>query len=165
MAPRTNGGLARGMAHGSHIYHENYEFIGVKRPAPVSAFSRGQDLRPRDLDPVVYGEHTLKTTLNGSILEFTYIGGAVPSLITSRGQIFHPGSQRPTAHGKLTHGMASNGHILLGNHEAVHTNGSMLITSFYPIQVNRVGSLGLAVEPRPERRLCHQRNVACQGIH
>ena len=29
IAPRTVGGLAHGMAHGGHIRHENYEFIGV----------------------------------------------------------------------------------------------------------------------------------------
>jgi hypothetical protein len=68
----------------------------------MSTFSHGLDLCPRDLDPVVHGGHTLRTALGGNILEFTYIGGTVPSLITSHGQIFHLGSQSPTAHGKLT---------------------------------------------------------------
>ena len=78
MAPRTVGGLARGMAHDGHIRHENHEFIGVEGLAPMSAFSHGLDLRSRDLDPVAYGGHTLKTALSGSILEFTYIGGQYP---------------------------------------------------------------------------------------
>ena len=39
MAPRTNGGLAGGMAYGGHIHRENYGFIGAKgqRPRPLSA--------------------------------------------------------------------------------------------------------------------------------
>jgi hypothetical protein len=37
------------------------------------------------------------------------------------------------AHDELTQGMALTGHILLGNHEVIHTNGSVPITSFYPI--------------------------------
>ena len=77
MAPRTNGGLARGMAHGSHIRHENYEFIGIEGPAPTSIFSHSQVLHPGDLDPVAYEGHTLGTALSGCILEFTYIGGPV----------------------------------------------------------------------------------------
>jgi hypothetical protein len=69
----------------------------------------------------------------GSILEFTYIGGPVPSLVTSHGQVLHPGGQKSMAHDELTQGMALTGHILLGNHEVIHTNGSVPITSFYPI--------------------------------
>jgi hypothetical protein len=120
------------MAHSSHIRHKNYEFTDVGGLAPAFAFSCGPDLLIRDLDPMVYGEYTLRITLSGSILEFTYVEGPVPSLITSHGQIFHPGSQRPTEHGELTQGMASTSHILLGNHKVIHTNGSTLITSTYP---------------------------------
>jgi hypothetical protein len=109
--------------------------------------------------------NTLGTSLSYSILEFTYIGGPIPSLVTSHGQVFHPGSQRSMAHGVLTDGMASTGHILLGNHEIIHTNGPTPINNFYPIQANRVGSLGPAVEPRPERRLRHQPSAACLGTH
>jgi hypothetical protein len=90
------------MAHDGHIRNKNYEFIGTKGPAPMFAFSHALDLHFRDLDPVVYGGHTLGTALSGSILEFTYIGGSVPSLATSHGQIFHLGSQMPVAQGKLT---------------------------------------------------------------
>ena len=36
MAPRTVGGLASGMAHGGHICYENFEFTGIKGPAPAS---------------------------------------------------------------------------------------------------------------------------------
>ena len=85
MAPRTVGGLAHGMAHGSHICCENHEFIGVKGPAPSPAFSRGSDLHPRDLDTAVHGGHTPGTALRGYILEFTYTEGLVPSLITGCG--------------------------------------------------------------------------------
>ena len=75
MAHRTNGGLAHGMAHGGHIRHENYEFIDIGGLAPTFAISHGLDLHIRDLDPVVYGGHSLRTALRGRILEFTYIGG------------------------------------------------------------------------------------------
>ena len=92
MAPRTVGGLARGMAHSGHIRHENYEFTSVGGPAPASAFIRVLDLSSRDLDPMVFGGHTLRTALSSNTLEFTYIGGLVPSLATSHDQIFHPGS-------------------------------------------------------------------------
>jgi hypothetical protein len=121
------------MAHGSHICYENYEFISIKRPTPVSALSRSLDLRPEDPDPVAHGEHTLETTLGGCIPEFTNVGGLIPSPITSQGQDFHPGSQRPMAHGELARGMARGGHILLGNHEIARTNGSTPVTSSYPV--------------------------------
>jgi hypothetical protein len=78
MASRTVGGLAGGMAHGGHIHRENYEFTGVRGPAPPSTFSHNPDLRYRDLDPAIYGERTLRTALSGSILEYTYIGGLYP---------------------------------------------------------------------------------------
>jgi hypothetical protein len=52
------------------------------------------------------------------------------------------------AHDELTLGMASTDHILLGNHDVIHTNGSAPTTSFYPVQVDHVGSLDPMVEPR-----------------
>jgi hypothetical protein len=33
MAPRTVSGLAHRMAHGGHIRHENYKFIGAEGSA------------------------------------------------------------------------------------------------------------------------------------
>ena len=83
MAPRAVGELARRMAHDSHIRHENYEFTGVHGPAPTFTYSHGPNLRHGDLGPVACGEHNLGTALGGSILESTYIGGPVPSLITN----------------------------------------------------------------------------------
>jgi hypothetical protein len=133
MAPRTVDGLAHRMAHGSHIHHENYEFLDAEGSAPAFAFSHGRDLRPGGLDPAFHGRNTLRIALNGSIPKFTYIGGPVPSLVTSHGQIFHPGIRRPMAHGKLTQGMTSTDHILLGSHETIHTDGSTSVTRFYPI--------------------------------
>ena len=153
------------MACGGHIRHENYGFIGIEGPAPASAFGHGLDLHSRGLDPVAYGRHSLRTTLSGYISKFTYIGELVPSLIADHGQAFHPGSQRPMAQGDFTQGMASTGHIFLGNHETIHTNGSTPITSSYPVQADRVGSLGQVMEACPDRHLCHQRNATCQGIH
>ena len=64
MAPRTNGRLARGVAHDGHIHHENYEFTGVEGTTPVSVFSHILDLRSRDLDLAVYGRHALRTALS-----------------------------------------------------------------------------------------------------
>jgi hypothetical protein len=66
MAPHTAGGLAHRMAHGGHIRHKNYEFISAKGPTPTSAFGRGPNLHPRDLDPAVHGGHTLGTTLKAA---------------------------------------------------------------------------------------------------
>jgi hypothetical protein len=86
MAPCTVSGLARGMAHGSHIRHENYEFIGAEGSVPAPAFSRGPNLRSRELDPAVYDGPTFGIAHRGSILESTSIRGPVPSLITGRGQ-------------------------------------------------------------------------------
>ena len=68
----------------------------------------------------------------------------------SHDQIFHLESQMPVAHGELTQGMASTGHILLGNRKVIDANGSTPVTSFYPIHANHVGSLGSVVEPCPE---------------
>ena len=102
MASCTAGGLARGMAHGGHNHHDNYEFVNIKGLASASAFSCGLDLHPRDLDPVIHGGHTLKTALGGYIPKFTYLEGLVPSLIISCGQVSHLGNQRSTARNKLT---------------------------------------------------------------
>jgi hypothetical protein len=65
------------------------------------------------------------------------------------------------AQGELAQGMASTGHILLGNRKVIHANGSTPITSFYPIQADHVGSPGLAVEPRPRQCLPNQWSAAC----
>jgi hypothetical protein len=85
MAPHIIGGLTGGMAHGGHICHENYEFTSVGGLAPMSVFSRNLDLCYRDLDLVVYSGRTLKTTHSGSITEYTYVGGPIPTLITNHG--------------------------------------------------------------------------------
>jgi hypothetical protein len=69
------------------------------------------------------------------------------------------------AHDELTQGMALTGHILLGNHEVIHTNGSVPITSFYPIQVNRVRSLDPVAESHLEWSLHNQQSTACQDMH
>jgi hypothetical protein len=130
MAPHTVGGLAHGMAHDGHIHHKNYEFISAKGLAPMSAFSRGPDLHPRDLNPVAHGGHTLRTALGGCILEFTYLEGPAPSIITGRGHVSCPGNQRSMARNELTRGMASTGHILLGNHTVNHTKGPVPMSAF-----------------------------------
>ena len=61
--------------------------------------------------------------------------------------------------------MATAGHILFGNHDVIHINGSAPITNFYPDQVNHVGSLDLAVEPHLKQHPCNQWDVARQGEH
>jgi len=125
----------------------------TKGPAPTSTFSRGPNFHPRGLYHVAHGGHTLKTALEGCILEFTYITGPAHSLVTDHGRDFYPGNQRPMAHGELTRGKAYGGHILLGNHEITRTNGSMPITSFYPVQTRRARKLDHTVEPCPGQRL------------
>ena len=45
MAPRIVGEFVGGMARGSHICHENYEFTDVKGLVPTPVFSHGLDLR------------------------------------------------------------------------------------------------------------------------
>jgi hypothetical protein len=79
------------MAHGGHIRRENYEFIDVKGPAPASAYSHSPNLCHGDLGPMAHGGHTLETTLDGSIPEFDYVGGPVPSLVSSHGYVLRPG--------------------------------------------------------------------------
>ena len=114
MAPRTVGELTGGMAHDGHIHHKNYEFTSIKGPAPATARGYDPDLCHRDPRHVAHSEHTLGTASGGSILEFTYPEGPVPSHITGRGQVSRPGNQRSTARNELTRGMASTSHILLG---------------------------------------------------
>ena len=87
IAPRTIGLLAHGMARGDHIRHENYEFISVEGPPPTSTHGYDPNLYHRDPGHVAYSGHTLETTSGGSILEFTYLEGLVPSLIAGCGQV------------------------------------------------------------------------------
>ena len=102
LAPHIVGGLAGEMAHGVHIRRENYDFTGVRGPAPASTYSHSPNLRHGDLGPVARSEHTLRTALCGSIPEFTNIGGPVPSLVTSHGQVLHLGGRKPTTRDELT---------------------------------------------------------------
>ena len=106
------------MASTGHILLGNHEVIHTNGSAPIT---------------VVYGGHTLRTALGISIPKFTYIGGPVPSLATSHGQIFNLRSQMPVAQGEFTLGMASTSHILLGSCKVIHDNVSTPITCFYPI--------------------------------
>jgi hypothetical protein len=78
MAPRTISGLARGMALGGHICHENYEFTGVKGSVPAPTYSHDPNLHHGDLRYLARSGHTLGTAPSRSILEFTYIGGQHP---------------------------------------------------------------------------------------
>ena len=73
MAPRTASRLASGMAHGSHIHHENYGFIGSNRLAPASTINHSLDLHLGNLSSMARGGHTPKTTLGGYIPEFIYL--------------------------------------------------------------------------------------------
>jgi hypothetical protein len=84
MAPRTAGELASGMAHDGHIRRKNYEFISTKGLAPASARSYDPNLCHGDLGRVALSGHTLRTTSDGGILEFTYLEGLVPSSTTDR---------------------------------------------------------------------------------
>jgi hypothetical protein len=69
------------------------------------------------------------------------------------------------AYGGLTQGMAHGGHILLGNHEVFHTNGSTPITNFYLVQANHVGSLDQAIKLCLEQHIRHPRNMTQLGTH
>jgi hypothetical protein len=82
---------------------------------------------------MIHGRHTPGTAIGGCIPEFAYVGGLISSSITGQGQEFHPGSQRPMAHGELARGMACGGHILMGNRDITRTNGSTPITGSYPV--------------------------------
>jgi hypothetical protein len=105
------------MATTGHILLGSHMVNHTKGPAPASALGHGLDLHLRNLGPTAYGGCTLETSHGCCILEFTYVGGLGPSLITSHGQAFHPESQMVTAHGDLTQGMARDGYIPTGNHE------------------------------------------------
>jgi hypothetical protein len=89
MAPHTAGGLAGGMALGGHIRRKNYEFTSIKGPALTTAHGYDPNLCHRDPGHVAHNGHTLKTASGGSILEFTYPEGLVPTLTTGRGQASH----------------------------------------------------------------------------
>jgi hypothetical protein len=84
--------LTRGIASTSHILLGNHTVNHTKALAPMSAYSRGPNLRHRDLGPMGCGGHNLKIAPGGCILEFTYIGGLASPLTTGHGQDFHPGS-------------------------------------------------------------------------
>ena len=84
--------LARGMASTGHILLGNHVVNHTKGLTPASALGHGLDLHLWNLGPMTYGGRTLGTVYNGCVLEFTYIGGSGPSLITSHGRDFHPGS-------------------------------------------------------------------------
>ena len=120
MAPRTVDELTGGMVHDGHIRHKNYEFISIKGPAPASARGYNPNLCHGDPGHIARSGLTLGTTFDGSILEFTYPEGPVPSLIAGHSQVSHLGNQRSTARNKLTWGMASYGHIPLRNHAVDH---------------------------------------------
>ena len=85
MAPRTVGELAGGMALGGHIRRKNYEFTSIKGPAPTTARGYDPNLCHRDPGHVACSGCALRTTSGGSILEFTYPEGPVPSLTVSHG--------------------------------------------------------------------------------
>jgi hypothetical protein len=69
------GGLAGGMAH---IHCENCKFTDVKGLVPMPTYSHSPNLCHGDLGSVARDRHSLKTAPDGSILEFTYIGGQHP---------------------------------------------------------------------------------------
>ena len=77
------------MAHGGHIRHKNYEFISIKGPAPTSAHGYDPNLCHGNLGHIARSGHTLGTASSGSILEFTYLEGLVPSLTVGHGQASH----------------------------------------------------------------------------
>jgi hypothetical protein len=111
------------MALRGHINCKNYEFTSIKGPAPVTAHGYDPNLYHRDFGHVARSRHTLETISDGSILEFTYLEGPVPSLTADHGQASYSGSQRTMAHNELAQGMASTDHIILGNHAVNHTKG------------------------------------------
>jgi hypothetical protein len=90
MAPCTTGRLASGMARGGHIHHENYGFIGADGLASMPAISHSLDLHVGNMRSVAHGGHTPETAHGGCILEFIYLKGQEPLLVTGCGQVFHP---------------------------------------------------------------------------
>ena len=73
------------MAATGHILLGNHVVNHTKGLAPASAFSCDPNLRSRGLGPVIRGGHTPGTTLGGYIPKFAYVGGLIPSPITSKG--------------------------------------------------------------------------------
>jgi hypothetical protein len=132
MDPHTVGGLTGRTAHSGHIRHENYEFTAIGGPRPHSPSAASQTIAPR-----IWTVWSTVDTLSELPLvvasQSPYIGRPMPSLITNHGQVFRPGSQKTMAHDEPAQGMASAGHILLGNHEVIRTNGSAPINNFYPV--------------------------------
>jgi hypothetical protein len=57
----------------------------TKGPVLAPALGHGLDFHLGNLYPMAYCGRTLKTTHRGCILEFTYLGGPVPSLIINHG--------------------------------------------------------------------------------
>jgi len=92
MAPRTASELVGGMAHDNHIRRKNYEFISIIGLAPATARSYDPNLYHRDPGHVARSGHTLETASGGSVLEFTYPKGPVPSLTAGSGQASHSGN-------------------------------------------------------------------------
>ena len=90
------------MALGGHIRRKNYKFTSIKGSAPASACGYDPNLYHRDPGHVAHSGHTLRTASDGSILEFTYPEGPVPSLTIGRGQASRSGNQRSTARNKLS---------------------------------------------------------------
>ena len=116
-----------------HIFLENHVVNHTKGLTPTFALGHSLDLHLRNLGPATYGRRTLETTYGCCILESTYIGGPGPSLITSHGRDFYPGSQTTVAHGYLARGMAHGGHVLLGNREIARASGTTPVTNSYPV--------------------------------
>ena len=81
----------------SHILLGNHMVNHTKGSVPMSTLGHGPDLHIGNLGHMAYGGCTLRTTHGGCILEFTYVGGPGPSLISSHGQAFHPESQMVVA--------------------------------------------------------------------
>jgi hypothetical protein len=63
------------------------------------------------------------------------------------------------AYDKLTHGMALNGHILLGNHEFAYINGLTPAANFYPGQALHPRSRDPMAESQPEQRHRHRQDA------
>ena len=68
-----------------HMRRKNYEFISIKGLAPASAHGYDPNLCHGNSGHVARSGHTLGTASDGSILEFTYLEGPVPSHTTGRG--------------------------------------------------------------------------------
>ena len=155
--------LTQGMASTGHILLGNYTVNLTKGSTPVAALSCDPDLCPIGLDPTVHGGHTLGTVLGGCIPECTRMRGPMPSLIIGHSRDFHLESQTAMAHGDLTQGMARGGHILLGNHEIIRTDGATPVIRSYPVQARRVAKLDPTIESCLGQRH-RQRNTMNQDV-